>query len=139
MLTEVFALWGPFSSFTCIKLYLIESSAAYWISKIAKKSQIGLYTGPAEFDSVTRFFTFVVLSILTHLDPFFTCWSIFAYGLDFAEKFANAKNSAVTLTPLSPTPRQISLCNAPCDVKFSQIEGNDQKFNHIKPNISVIL
>ena len=35
---------------------------------------------------------------LAHLSPLFVCYSIFAYGFDFAEIFAFAKNSAVSLT-----------------------------------------
>ena len=39
--------------------------------------------------------------ILSHLCLLFVCWSIFAYGLEFAEIFACATNSAVSMTQWS--------------------------------------
>ena len=39
--------------------------------------------------------------ILSHLCLLFVCWSIFAYGLEFAEIFACSTNSAVSMTQWS--------------------------------------
>ena len=54
-------------------------------------------------DNVTKNLSFFM--ILTHLGLLVKCWSIFAYGLDFTEIFAYAKNSAVSLTLMRQTPR----------------------------------
>ena len=53
-----------------------------------------------EENSVTRFFTPPFYDYFPS-GPLFIFWSIFAYDLEFAEIFACAKNSTVSMTPRS--------------------------------------
>ena len=54
---------------------------------------------------------------IVHLGPLFVCWSIFAYGFDFAVIFACAKISTMSSTLLN----QARLCHRHCRFKFSGV------------------